>query len=312
MNCSECGERLVDGARFCSACGRRVTPDIPKSVLEPPRMPRARVQQARSGLQATPKRVEPKRAPPGRGVVQPTTIASAPAQLTGFAGVLHKVGPGGMIAAGVLVALAAYWSAARDDAFAKAEAALRLSKATQPLPTSTQDPAPRDGAFSTRQALQGLYGSYDPNLDGVFWTVSGAPREWGEWNGKQVVIKPLVSRTDESGTRHVLVTNSVEVRDGLVVKQGAACPGCKSLLGAALFERHGNEWVLVTEHRFMRIGGAFGAPPKVTVDFPRNAGVEVRMESATGDPGRTRSTVHAVILHGGKPAAVPPVARQDG
>lgn len=307
MNCSECGERLTDGAPFCSACGRRVAQDAPpSSVLEPPRMPRTRAAppaRARAGFEPTTRRIDteaPQRAP---------RTAAAGEGLSGFSGVMRTIGPHGMVGLGVLVALAAYGSAMRDDTNAKAAAERRMSFATEPLPAKAQKAAPHDGAFPTREALQGLYGSYDGQLDGVFWTVSGAPREWGEWNGKPVVIRPLVSRTDDSGTRHVLVTNSVEVRDGLVVREGGACRSCKSLVGAALFERRGEIWALVTEHRFMKIGGAYGAPPKVTVDFPRDAGVEIRMENPPAEPDRTRNSVHAVILHGGKPASAPVAAR---
>jgi hypothetical protein len=225
-----------------------------------------------------------------------------PPQLNGVARLLRRIGPAGMVIFGAVVAIATYWSASRDDAVAKTQAANRMAVATGPLATTSQE-ASNAGAFSTRQALQSLYGAYDPHLDGVFWTVSGAPGEWAEWNGRPVFIKPLISRTDETGTRHVLVTNSVEVRDGLVVKQGAACRECKSLLGAAFYERRGDEWVLVTEHRFMKIAGAWGAPPKVSVDFPRKAGVEVRIENAAAEPTRGRNSVHAVILHGGAPAA---------
>ncbi len=210
-----------------------------------------------------------------------------------------------MVILGTVIAIATYWSASHDDAVAKTQAAHRMSVATGPRPTTSQGAAPNASPFSTRQALQGLYGAYDPHLDGAFWTVSGAPVEWADWNGKRVIIKPLISRTDESGARHVLVTNSMEIRDGLVVKQGAACRDCKSLLGAALYERRGEEWVLVTEHRFMKIAGAWGAPPNVSVDFPRKAGVEVRIENAPAEPARGRNSIHAVILHGGTPAAPP-------
>jgi len=239
---------------------------------------------------------------------QPTTADTRGPQLTGVSRALHRIGPVGMVMLGVVVAIATYWSASRDDAVAKTEAAQRMAVATGPLPTTSQEASPSAGVFSTRQALQGLYGAYDPHLDGVFWTVRGAPGEWAEWNGRPVFIKPLISRTDETGTRHVLVTNSVEIRDGLVVKQGAACRACKSLLGAALFERRGDEWVLVTEHRFMKVAGAWGAPPKVTVDFPRKAGVEVRIENAPAETARGRNSVQAVVLHGGTPAVAPVIA----
>ena len=34
------------------------------------------------------------------------------------------------------------------------------------------------------------------------------------WNGKRVLVKPLVSRSNESGTRHVLVTSTADVHNG--------------------------------------------------------------------------------------------------
>jgi Flp pilus assembly protein TadD len=206
--------------------------------------------------------------------------------------------PAALVVGGIVLAAAVYWSAKRDEALSRADAARRVTLATAPRPTTTsQEPRPGDLAFSTRAALQGLYGSYDPNLDGVFWTVSGAPREWSDWNGKPVFVKPLVARSDESGTRHLLVTNSSEIRDGLVMKHGAPCPGCKSLLGAALYERQGEQWVLSSELRFMRVEGGFGAPPRVSVDFPRNGGAEVRIESASAT-GSSHKPAQVVILRG--------------
>lgn len=235
MNCAECAQRLPEGARFCTACGRRVEP-----VLV---CPQCQTQ-------------------------------------------------------------------ARDEARASAEAERRIASAIGALPTA-QDAAPDAEDFSTRHALQGLYGGYDPHLDGALWRVSGAPGPWAEWNGRRVFIKPLISRSDEDGTRHVIVTNSVEVRDGLVVKEGAGCRECKSLLGAALYERRDDAWVLVTEQRFLRVGGAWGAPPEVDIDFPGQGGVEVRIRNASGDGNRSRKNVQAIVLHAGTPASASGAALQN-
>lgn len=293
MQCADCGERLPDGARFCPACGRRVEPERIEPRLDLDKVRATEPEHRTAGGDA---RKEPT-------VKRPTSPSAGPAKGKSAPRDLRKIWPLGMVALGALLATAAYWSAAHDDAVAKAAAAQRVANATGPLPT-TQEVAPGDAAFSTRQALQGLYGGYDPHLDGTFWKVTGAPHVWGEWNGRRVFVKPLVSRSDESGTRHVIVTNSVEVRDGLVVKEGTACRDCKSLLGAALFERRGGEWVLVTEQRFLRVAGAWGAPPAVAIDFPHKGGVEVRFDNAALEGGRKRTT-QAVILHAGKPARAP-------
>jgi hypothetical protein len=340
MLCAECGERLLDGARFCTACGRRAGAVVvcPQCQTQAPdgakfcfNCGNALGEQAvapstKQPEVPAPQRVEPRldKAPergaepePHSGggsvrreptVQRPAASSSDPAGGESAPRDLRKTWPLGIVILGALLAAGAYWSAARDDATAKAEGARRVANATGPLPT-TQEVAPGRAEFSTRQALQGLYGGYDPHLDGAFWKVTGAPSVWGDWNGRRVFIKPLVSRSDESGTRHVVVTNSIEVRDGLVVKEGTGCRECKSLLGAALFERRDGEWVLVTEHRFLRIAGAWGAPPKVDVDFPRKGGVEVRIENATRNAGQTRKSVQAIVLHAGKPARAAPQQR---
>ena len=336
MNCSECGEDLPQGARFCSGCGRRVpktiacpqcdaqvaegarfcfncgaglaksaaSPAKVEPVLQAPAVEEARSESATPSTEA-PKETVVRQPPPvpmpstpKRTVTPPPRPAAATER-----GVFARRGPLAMVVAGALLGIGAIWSANHDDATSKAEAQRRMVLSTGALPTTTQPAQPKNPGFSTRQALQGMYGAYDPHLDGVFWTVSGAPKELGDWNGKSLLIKPLISRSDESSGRHVLVTNSVDVKNGLVVKQGAGCRTCKSLLGAALFERRGDEWVLVKEQRFMRVEGAWGAPPKVLVDFPVNGGAELRIESASAESGRP-GQISTVVLQGGRPASV--------
>lgn len=346
MNCAECGQHLPEGARFCTACGRRVEPVLvcpecrtqapegakfcfncgsalgkpapapaapaPKAATRPatppaakPEPPPGRVEPRLDldKVRSSPIDGDPRTGGPGRKeptVRMPGSSSESGKRKSAPHG-LRKAWPLGMVVLGLLLAAGAYWSDARDEARARSEAERRVASALGALPTS-QDASSDNAAFSTRQALQGLYGGYDPHLDGAFWRVSGAPRSWNEWNGRRVFIKPLISRSDESGTRHVLVTNSVEVRDGRVVKEGAGCRECKSLLGAALYERREGAWVLVTEQRFLRVGGAWGAPPKADIDFPGQGGAEVRIQNASADGSRSRKNVQAIVLHAGTPA----------
>lgn len=357
MNCAECGQQLPEGARFCTACGRRVEPVLvcaqcqtqapegakfcfncgsalgktaPAAAAPAPKpAPRPAAPPAAVKPAPKPQRVEPRldldkvrssaiendgRAD-GPGRKEPTVRGPGSSSESGKRKSaphgLRKAWPISIVLLGLVLAAGALWSDSRDDVRARAEAKGRVASAIGALPT-TQTLDSESAAFSTRQALQGLYGGYDPHLDGAYWRVSGAPRSWSEWNGRHVFIKPLVSRSDESGTRHVLVTNSVEVRDGLVVREGAGCPACKSLLGAALYERRDNAWVLVTEQRFLRVGGAWGAPPKVDVDFPGRGGVEVRIHNASTDKRRGRKNVQAIVLHAGTPAKAADPAPRDG
>jgi hypothetical protein len=68
------------------------------------------------------------------------------------------------------------------------------------------------------------------------------------------------------------------VKDGIVVKQGTGCRTCGSLIGAAIFEKQGNGWRLISRHDFLAVDGAFGAPPKVSVAFPPAGGIELQFE----------------------------------
>jgi len=193
-----------------------------------------------------------------------------------------------------VLAVAIHLSAAHDQAVAHRAGAERIVAATGARATTSQ-PAPAGALqFSAKQALQGLFGNYDPHLDGAFWTVTGAPADRAEWNGKPVLVKPLVSRTDDAGARHVLVTSTAEVQNGIVVKQGTACRTCTSLLGVALYERKGHEWQLVSHRPFANVGGAFGAPPQVAVTFPAKGGVELDVQQpttalATASPSESRT-----------------------
>lgn len=282
MNCGECGQRLPADAAFCTACGRRVVPERVEPVLD---------RQSAAGAPAPPPRTwhaRERKPPPSYAAQLSRAIAAWPRA------------PHAAVALGCVLAVAIYWSAARDDAAARKAGAERFAAATGARPTTSQPAMPGVLEFSAKQALQGLYGNYDPVLDGAFWTVQGAPKRWADWNGKAVVIRPLVSRTDESATRHVLVTHTVDMRNGMVVKQGVGCRNCKSLIGAALFERQGDQWKLVSDQRFLGVEGAFGAPPHIAVSFPAKSGVELRIEPS--GLAQADEPSPAVVMNPGKKA----------
>jgi hypothetical protein len=157
---------------------------------------------------------------------------------------------------------------------------------------------PDADAFSIKRAFIQLYGTYDPNLDGAFWTVTGAPRDFAQWKDRPVFIRPLISRSfEEAGaTRHMLVTNSLDVRDGDVVKQGTGCRTGGSLIGAAVFQREGEYWKLISRHDLLTAAGKFGAPPKVSIAFPNAGGIELQFQSLSGDEREPRKRGYAIVL----------------
>ena len=157
---------------------------------------------------------------------------------------------------------------------------------------------PEQGDFYTPRGLKQLYGNYDPNLDGAFWTVTGAPAAYTRWNGKQVFVRPLVSRPfgEAERARQILVTNTLEVKDGMIVKQGTGCRRCVSLIGAAIFEKAGDRWTVISRNDFVVADGAFGAPPRVSVEFPTAGAIELRFEKFSTEEGDSATRRYSVVI----------------
>lgn len=276
VKCAECGQLLPDGARFCTSCGRRIA-----GAAEPPQIEPSAAARNRLARQSEPVVESERMRPLGKG------WGAVP------------------VVVGVILGVAIYGSISRDDALARREAAQRIEASIGARPTASQEARPGTVQFSARQALQALYGNYDPNLDGAFWVVAGAPKQWASWNGRPVLVRPLISRSDDNAaTRHVLVTNTLDVKDGMLVKQGTGCRTCKSLLGAALFERQGSEWKLVADYRFVAADGAFGGPPLVSAAFPAHGGVELRIEAPA--PGtEVAKAVYTITLNAPRSSPLP-------
>jgi hypothetical protein len=286
MICAGCGKFLRPRALFCSKCGRRVRAT---AVDEPLAPERGREEPVLVQPPLDAERVE-------RRLAQPQALRDMPPRPPRVSRGL----PTALVVAGAVLAAGVHWSLVRDEAAVKQAGARRIAAATGAAATTSQPAAPRPAEFSARQALQGLYGNYDPVVDGAYWIVTGAPKQWREWNGKTVAIKPLISRSDEVAARHVLVTNSVEVEDGMVVTQGTGCRNCKSLLGAAVYQRRGNEWQLISEHRFLTVDGMWGAPPHVAVAFLDSGAVELRFSRAKDTEPEGKAPGPVFVLNGGK------------
>src|SRR5689334_16120906 len=169
---------------------------------------------------------------------------------------------------------------------------LALSRRTTELPVSSSKMAPSATVdsnaerLSIKRAFAALYGNYDPNLDGAFWTPRAAPAPFARWNGRQLFIRPLISRSfrhlDKS--RQVVVTNSLDVQNGEVVKQGTGCRECGSLIGAAIFEQQRSGWQLISRHDFLAAEGSWGGPPAVelAIDPAGTIDLRIRSRSAAG------------------------------
>lgn len=208
MNCAECGQHLPEGARFCTACGRRVEPVLecpqcrtqapegarycfkcgtaltapaPAEAAPPPKPePAPRAAPPASVAPPPPERVEPRL---DRGKVSGGTIDSeAPGsargrkepvvRIPGSASEsktrksaphdLRKAWPLGMVALGLALAAAIYWSDSRDEILAKAAAERRMASATEAFATS-HSAAVDDTAFSAREVVPAI-GAASPRV----------------------------------------------------------------------------------------------------------------------------------------------------
>lgn len=289
MNCAECGKPLPMDARFCSACGEPVAATTaeagggaqPALVRPSPHLRSV----SRRRASHTPTSDEPQRAPPASPLV-----------------------PAAMVITGCALAVGIIWAKWQEDAAFAEAGARRVATAASPVPPASQ-PAGATG-FPTRRALRGLYGNYDPAVDGAVWKVSGAPPRWRHWNGKTITVRPLLSRSDDADTRHVLVTSSVEVDDGTGIRQGAGCRQCKTLLGAAVFERRANEWQLVSEHRFLTVAESGGEPPQVSAVFRDDGAVELRLRHTDRFAPSERETMATFVLDRGTATSPEQVAME--
>jgi hypothetical protein len=202
-------------------------------------------------------------------------------------------GPVYIVSAGCLLCIAIYVSLSVEREAARAPSGTATT-ASGTLGTFR----PNTGDFSVKQAFTALYGNYDPNLDGAFWKATAVPKALAEWNGRTLFIRPLISRgfVDAGNTRHLLVTNSLDVRNGDVVKQGTGCRTCGSLIGAAIFERRPEGWKLISRHDFLTADGKWGAPPKVSVAFSGSAGIELQFEARRADSRDGARAPYTIVL----------------
>jgi hypothetical protein len=306
--CEGCAYPAPVGARFCIKCGARigtasVVPDTESAALRQTG-PSAKVialdantpvpvltsNTMQSGL-AHSLQKDPGTPPPHR-------VGAAPSRLP-----IAVVVVGFALAVGIYLSLTAS-EEKRASATAPVSGTRSTPAATGTLGTTTLDA----GEFSIRHAFTALYGNYDPNLDGAFWTARRAPPELEQWNGKSLFIRPLISRAFREGgkTRQIVVTNSLEVQNGDVVKQGTGCRTCGSLIGAVVFEKEGDEWKLISRHDFLTAAGSWGAPPKVSLTFQRAGAIELQFETRARDQREPEKRRYTIVL---KERKAPPDVR---
>ena len=305
-HCPVCGARRTAEDRFCIACGCEVeAPATPCARCDFPLRPRTRFC-IRCGAPVpngvTLPASAPRRAENANSQLRPVTSHTLPIAITAL---------GCALAVGVYLSLNLGKTRPQGASFEQHRAAPRefTSGTLGRTRANTED-------FSVRRALTELYGNYDPNLDGAFWQVPAAPSAFSEWGNRPLFIRPLISRSfEEHGlARHVLVTNSLDVKRGEIVKQGTGCRLCRSLIGAAIFERRGHGWQLISRHDFLTAGGRWGAPPLVSIAFPAAGGVQLRFDGFATDSGERSATRYSIVLkerESSKAPAVPLAGRND-
>jgi hypothetical protein len=200
--------------------------------------------------------------------------------------------------AGCAVAAALYWSQRTIDGQTVEPSATASYRSPSATGGTLRKTARSPDEFSFKRAFTTLYNNYDPNLDGAFWTPTGGREKFAQWNGKTLFIRPLVTRSFREGTsiRQLLITNSLDVRNGDVVKQGTGCRACGSLIGAAIFEKQQSDWKLISRHDFLTADGSWGSPPRVSVSFPKRGEIVLDFEHRSADQREPRTRSYAIVL----------------
>jgi hypothetical protein len=309
--CGACGHPTRAGARFCIKCGVPIGHSSPLDIDTPSTAVR----------QADP----PAKAIPSTGSIPGSVLTSnaneseharwvrrkpAIAEKHGGAAAQSRL-PIAVVVLGFALAVGIYLSLrVAEDERASATAARLSGTPSTTAVTGTLGTTKLDAAaFSMKQAFTALYGAYDPNLDGAFWSARGAPAQFQQWNGRQLFIRPLISRAFQEGgkPRQIVITNSLDVKNGDVVKQGTGCRTCGSLIGAAVFEKQENEWKLISRHDFMTTGGSWGAPPKIALTFQRGGAIVLHFETRAADQPELEKRRYSIVLKERK--ATPDVTR---
>ena len=296
-SCAVCDFPVREGAKFCIKCGSSVENAVPDARHE-------------SAYESRPER-RPRRYAPSLAA---TPVRPKAAEQTLFRGdrsdaehrhrekqhsTRRDKWPLAALALGCALGFAIYFSLSKN--------------ANTPETPSSHSPSPGRTAetasgtlgttrlssedFPMKRAFIQLYGSYDPNLDGAFWKPRDTPIDFRRWEGKSVFVRPLISRPFEisGAARHLLVSNTLDVKDGEVVKQGTGCRACGSLIGAAIFEKHGPHWKLISRHDFLTVSGNWGAPPKVSVVFQSGGAIELQFENAS-ETRETAKKSYSIVL----------------
>lgn len=168
--------------------------------------------------------------------------------------------------------------------------------------------------LSTQSAFNILYGSYDEIRQGVWWTVKGSPTSDGNVtgkNGSKVFVKQYLLKTYEEGNvkKAILVTNSLEVgENGEPEKAGDGCHACGSIVGVALFHKQKNIWTLVSENKAADYQGSWGGPSEISVAFPANGGVELRVDGASMNQGISMQWAYKIMLDNNKWVVTEPLS----
>jgi hypothetical protein len=296
--CGGCGYPALASARFCIKCGTQIGNAAVMADAES-----ATLHETEASVKVSPSKADAHahvltananqsahaRALKKESGAPPRRVATALSRL-----------PIAIVVLGFALAVGVYLSlGASEDERASATASRVPGMGTAPAVTGTLGTTKIDAAeFSIRQAFTALYGNYDANLDGAFWTARRAPAELEEWNGRSLFIRPLISRAFRDGgrTRQIVVTNSLDVKNGDVVKQGTGCRSCGSLIGAVVFENRGDEWKLISRHDFLTAAGSWGAPPKVSLAFQRTGAIELQFETRARDQREPEKRRYTIVL----------------
>lgn len=141
---------------------------------------------------------------------------------------------------------------------------------TQPVRANTRSEVPSRLAegLTLAEAMASVFGKYDRDLGGSFWRAEGLTGDAVVINGEEKFVQPHSTQRFllRGRERVLLVTNTLDIEDGRIIRPGESCHACAVLVGMILFERGpGEGWRLVSANRAATRAGSWGRMPRATI-----------------------------------------------
>lgn len=191
-------------------------------------------------------------------------------------------------------------------------------KSVPPVPvdqqSAVQAPPLLIAELTQAEAMNLVYGSYDPALQGTPWIVTNPPPKFSELNAQRLFVRPIAFMPFVQGgvMKQLLLTSTSRYGDtGEPLKAGDDCHACGVLIGATVFEKWPDGWRLETVEKFLVQDGSWGTPPQMQAEFEPDGALKIAFSSSDMAQGVVSSSTYRAVFRSGTWTVSEPVTVQE-